>query len=231
MRAGRTPGDPADYDIYRDLWLVCAKNGTLWKAVWQEWDANTPGVEWRHGWPYPDNPERITDAWEFRYDTGRERYFARHYDTHPEDPNASLVPQNWTERSTVWTDYLAEQPYVDYTVTNPSNGQPMATETVRYLAGRGVHTQEDPDPNVPATNVHVDLIGSTMLLTDQSGAPWSTGYQPVTRYTAFGDSPAGSWPLGNVDRASPSVCRPRPRRSASRPEPRSSASRDAGGGL
>lgn len=116
-------------------------------------------------------------------------------------------------------------------MTNPSNGPPMATETVRYLAGRGVHTQEDPDPNVPATNVHVDLIGSTMLLTDQSGAPWSTGYQPVTRYTAFGDSPAGSWPLGNVDRASPSVCRPRPRRSASRPEPRSSASRDAGGGL
>lgn len=31
----RGTGDPSEYAKYRDLWLIYADNGTLWKAVFQ----------------------------------------------------------------------------------------------------------------------------------------------------------------------------------------------------
>jgi RHS repeat-associated protein len=63
-------------------------------------------------------------------------------------------------------------------------------------AGYGVQQAETVDPNAPYDPNSVklgyngDMLRSTMLLTDQNaGSPvqWSTGYQPVVSYTAFGD--------------------------------------------
>jgi RHS repeat-associated protein len=197
-----TPGDPADYDIYRDLWLVYAKSGTLWKAVWQEWDAaGVPQNQWHRGWPYPTTPDRYTACWEFRYDTsGRERYYVRDWDVRLGTPD-NLNPVLWTAGVTLWTDYLDEQPYVDYTVAEdhpnemiePERGFPslVPTERERYLAGLGVHGQQTITPAGPTTWLHGDLIRSTMLTTDEGGTAVS-----AVAYSAFGEevSTAGAEP-------------------------------------
>ena len=176
----KNPGgdDPNTYLEYHDLWLVYAPSGTLFRAIWQEWrepnDPNNFQYKNSGGWRYPleIHRDRITDAWEFRFDSGRERYLTRHFctTTDPNDPNypGSLCVPNWTVTGHLWTDYLDEQPYVDYTAANAN----APTDVTRYLAGLGIHQAETVDPNAPydpnslKIGYNGDMIRSTMLLTD-----------------------------------------------------------------
>ncbi len=187
-----TPGDPNVYGEYHDLWLIYTPSGTLWQAVWQQWhEPNDPNhFQYKNtgGWRYPLNIhfDRITDAWQFRFDSGRERYFARRFDTvidpnsDPNDPN-SLLPSKWTILSTAWTDYLGEQPYVDYTAAAANN----PVEVTRYLAGYGVQQAENLGSPASTTGFQGDMIRSTMLLTDSNNG--GAAASPVGAYTAFGE--------------------------------------------
>ena len=95
-----------------------------------------------------------------------------------------------------WTDYLGEQPYVDCKVELDANNIPVVTEQTRYLAGFGVHAQQDAeDPNTPVWYLHGDLLRSAMLLTDEAGQATET-----LVYTAFGEPVTpdgqGGWRVG-----------------------------------
>ena len=126
--------------------------------------------------------------------TGRQRYFARQWHV-PEPPCTD--PSYWTPDPVVhWTDYLGEQPYVDCEVELDANDIPVVTEQTRYLAGFGVHAQQDAeDPNTPVWYLHGDLLRSAMLLTDEAGQATET-----LIYTAFGEpvtpDGAGGWRVG-----------------------------------
>jgi hypothetical protein len=76
--------------------------------VFQNW-VPEPGDPWHRGWQYPYTADRVTDCWEFRYDTGRERYLVRQWDVKLGSPN-NLNPAAWTPNPALWTDYLGEPP-------------------------------------------------------------------------------------------------------------------------
>ncbi len=169
------------YPTYKDVCLHYADNETLWYAMWQEWDEQYGQTH--YDWPAcpdEDDPNHLTvpDAWEFRYDSGRERYLARQWDT-----QGSNYPPNWTELDATWTDYLGDEPWGDYGVTLDANDTPEVTEQTRFLGGLGIQTQETVAQPPSAVLFHGDLIGSTMLLTDGEGAVAGS----PTSYTAFGE--------------------------------------------
>jgi RHS repeat-associated protein len=194
-----TPNDPNDYLKYHDLWLAYAPSGTLFRAIWQEWhdqrdpnDPNDPngyGPWWQYeysgGWRYPVElaRDRVTDAWEFHFDSGRERYFARHYyiDPNDADPAHTFNTNYWIAQSTAGTDYLNQQPYADYSLANPN----VPVEVTRYLAGYGVHQAETLGSPGSTTGFQGDMIRSTMLLTDSNNG--GAAVSDVTAYTAFGE--------------------------------------------
>ena len=188
----------AGYTLVKDLYLVYASNDSLWVANQQQWsyDPNSYGYD-------PNNPHDVpailsrpvtaySDTWEFRYDRGRQRYRARPWDITYEPgwswPQATPLPEQ-----TVWTDYVGEQPFVDYTV-DPNTA--VVTEQARWLSGLRIHASEaTPDPNDPnatvVTYLHGDLIDSTMLGTDETGyaVTYGSGGTAVAAvfYTAFGE--------------------------------------------
>ncbi len=160
----------AGYDTYRDLSLSYTASGQLWMAAELEWTAAT--------WSPNEQQMTLLPAWEFRYDAPRQRYLKRllEYD----DFVGAYVPS--ATEPDVWTDYLGDQPYVDYDVTD-SGGTPTAGELQRYLAALGVHAERDVvAQGTPETYYHPDLTGSTTLTTDETGAQSAR-----TAYTAFGE--------------------------------------------
>jgi RHS repeat-associated protein len=112
---------------------------------------------------------------------------ARHWNV-TQEPNE---PPVFTAGDSTWTDYLGPQPYVDYTI---DEGDP--SEVMRYLAGFGVHAQEDVAQSPSAVRfLHGDLTRSTMMTTDTSATVVSR-----VAYTAFGDPVTadgqGGWRVG-----------------------------------
>jgi RHS repeat-associated protein len=81
----------------------------------------------------------------------------------------------------LWTDYLGEQPYVDYTAADANN----PSEVTRYLAGFGVQQAENLGTPGSTVGFQGDMIRSTMLLTDSNNG--GAAVSDVTAYTAFGE--------------------------------------------
>lgn len=170
--------DSKDWPV-KNLELVYATNNQLWLAIWSEW------IHDNGDWPENDAVDTATDVWEFRYDSGVQRYAAVHWDP----VGDSVDPDDWVVSEQLWTDYCGDTPYIDYTAAE-SGGIITATEQTRYLPGvqawQDMTTQGD-----PATYSHQDLIGSTMLTTDEDG-------DAVARvsYTAFGETVGNGAALG-----------------------------------
>ncbi len=130
----------------------------------------------------PYNYQRLA-AWEFAYEDPRARYMARELDA------GTLVPSG----PAAWTDYLGTSPWGDFDLTY-SGSTPVVSEQMRYL---GTAAQQDVSGG-DTRHYHGDLIGSTMLLTDEAGG---TNFSPASfAYTAFGEpvTPDGSggWRVG-----------------------------------
>ena len=108
-----------------------------------------------------------------------------------------MQPTHWTEYlGGVGVSAASGTPYLDFDAEADPNVNPVPAATMRYLGGFGTHARQalDPnDPNAPGETLylHGDLIGSTMLLTDEGGA----GILPVVAYTAFGE-PVGPGGVG-----------------------------------
>jgi RHS repeat-associated protein len=179
--------------IVKDLYLAYGTDERVGVAIWEEWryDPNDPNTLWAcdaDGFlPDPNDPnqtDRITGAVEFRYESGRRRHLWRSWDTHD-----STETTSWTVSDALWTDYLGDEPYVDYTVTGDT---PVANEQMRWLAGLGIRGREDlSESAVPPRFLHGDLIGSTMLETGPAGEVESVGGwngSSLWQYTAFGES-------------------------------------------
>jgi len=135
----------------------------------------------------------MAHAREFRYEWAiggpRERYLTVDY-----DPSASNDPNGWTAIEPVrLTDYLGPYPYADADVT--SDGGWSVAQSVRYLFSGAQETVGTGETQY----YHGDLVGSTMLTTDEVG---SVGVPPAVTYTAFGEildasgSPGGDPPQG-----------------------------------
>jgi RHS repeat-associated protein len=124
-----------------------------------------------------DDAARPVDA------DGRERYLARRWSAVQSEEWPYVI---WTEApNAVWTDYLGQTPYGDYSV-DMTTGTPELTETSRYLFGLGAHAQDTLGQSGSTVFLHGDLIGSTMLTVDAAGQVVET---PV--YTAFGEPVSG----------------------------------------
>ena len=135
-------------------------------------------------------------AWEFRYDgSPRARYLAVEYDLTGQgvDPDS---PGTWERDGALhWTDYLGDIPWGDLDVDDGGTGNwANADEVMRYL---GLAAQQTADGSADEQYYHEDLIGSTMLTTDDSANDVSTA-----TYTAFGEildgsgAPGGDAPSG-----------------------------------
>jgi RHS repeat-associated protein len=93
---------------------------------------------------------------------------------------------NWTVSDTTWTDYVGDEPYVDYTVDEG----PTATEQTRWLGALGIRAREGVATELPARFHHGDLIGSVMLEMGPTGEVESSGGlndSLIWQYTAFGE--------------------------------------------
>ncbi len=172
-------GDPpAEYLRYHDLTLYYASTGSLWLAVNDSWELD-------QGEPVDYEVSAIR---EFRYNGAGQRHFTRAWSWNEEDPGDTT---HWTpDESAIWTDYVGGAgilpasglPFGDFEA-HLENGEPVTAEQMRYLAGAGLHAQQTLDgQNDPIRYLHGDLIDSTMMLTDEAGAPAET-----TAYTAFGE--------------------------------------------
>ncbi|MGE0480048.1 MAG: RHS repeat-associated core domain-containing protein [Phycisphaerae bacterium] len=157
--------DGKDQQIARGLALYYASNGMLWRAVWETWSDDGGGG-------YDDHVKNA--AVEFRYDSLRGRYLRRAV-----DPNDFYFP---LETGT-WTDYAADTPYGDFTLTPGEGDTYDVVEQTRYFGGLGEQTVS----NGASRYYHADLVGSTSLLTDDAGDPPAAGPQTLY-YTAFGEA-------------------------------------------
>ena len=153
-------GVGAEYDWCRDLAFYYTSAGRLWRVLWDQWQEDAQGDI------IPGTHTKLA-AREFYYDNSRARYLARDV-----DPNNDWQPiGDW-----LWTDYAGVQPYSDFT-TDASH---VVTEAKRYLSKGGTCAQQ----TVSTSNteyLHGDLINSTVLTTDDTGAP-----EGRLSYTAFG---------------------------------------------
>ncbi|TWT45002.1 tRNA nuclease WapA precursor [Phycisphaerae bacterium RAS1] len=168
--------DESSPSVRKDLGLFYNGNGTLWIALWSQWQVNEQGV--------PQSFE-MTAAKELRFDRPRQRYLMRDL-----DPN-----NGWAiVGSGLWTDYIGDAPHLDYTVSSGA----AVTHSTAYLTGAGtaaasetfVQEEEEILDPYSVEFLHGDLIGSTMLRTNASG---SVAQPPsAVAYTAFGEPVAGS---------------------------------------
>jgi RHS repeat-associated protein len=150
---------PAEYSFYYDLALYYTEDHKLWRALWDKWQADGQGQ------PDPETYQRLS-AREFYYDSGRQRYLDRDVD-----------PDTWQLIGAGrWTDYAGQQPYADFTHTGLY--QELPTEQTSYFAGHAQQTVSTGD----TAYRHADLIGSTMLATDDCASAIAT-----LAYTAFGE--------------------------------------------
>ncbi|MCH8992795.1 MAG: RHS repeat-associated core domain-containing protein [Acidobacteria bacterium] len=160
-------GVGAEYDKFRDLALYYTRGGTLWLAVWGNFNLDGGGD--------PEN-YTVTAAREFRYDNPRQRYLTRDYNV-----SGGNLPANWEpEDLASWTDYNGMMPYLDFDLSSDVNDEAVVDEATRYLAGMGIAARQDHATSADEF-LHGDLIRSTVLTTDESGTAVS-----AVSYTAFG---------------------------------------------
>ena len=187
--AGVTGGTAGDYDYVQDLALYYYTNGMLWRAIRGAWEVDEYGE-------VVSNSYTADRAWEFRYDgSPRARYLTVEYDLTGQgvEPDS---PGTWVRDGALhWTDYLGDMPWGDLDVDAGGVGDwEDADEVMRYL---GLAAQQTADVAADEQYYHEDLIGSTMLTTDDSANDVSTA-----TYTAFGEildgsgSPGGDPPSG-----------------------------------
>ena len=169
-------GPDAAYDVYQDLALYYEKHGSLRIALWDSWEV-------------VDQYGTITDydqdhAREFRYDGPLQRYMDASYD----DLSGYNDPNDWPPNQTVsWTEHAGTTVFNDAELTreedtqNPGEYLFTLTDVERY-AGPGARETVSGDNDGDIRYNHGDLIGSTMLTTDDSGTAASTA-----KYTAFGE--------------------------------------------
>ncbi len=157
---------PAEYGYYYDLALYYTEHHKLWRALWDKWTLD--------GYGQPTDYTKLS-AREFYYDSGRQRYLDRDVD-----------PDTWQQIGAGrWTDYLGARPYADFT---HSGGYPEdPTEQTACFGGHAQQTVSTAD----TAYRHADLIGSTMLTTDDSASGLAT-----LSYTAFGEPIGDASALG-----------------------------------
>ena len=114
----------------------------------------------------PDGDSECVAAREFRHASGRQRYLVRQLDPQTLAP----IPE-----ADVWSDYLGESIHGDYTLDGGD-----VTELTRYLPG---HWQTDVQA-ATTSFFHTNMLGTTRMLTDDSGAMIP---EASRLYTAFGD--------------------------------------------
>jgi RHS repeat-associated protein len=170
--ANITIRDDSAPDERHDLAFYYNGSGTLWMAVWSNWEVDEDGVV--------ESSHTFTAAREFRFDSPRERYMVRDID--PATLTTTLDPL--TTQS--WTEYDGVTPYLDFTVTTSTGA---TTDTLLYASGLGLHGQETVSTS-DVEHFHGDLIGSTVLTTNSGGTAES-----LFCYTAFGE-PVGDGPTG-----------------------------------
>jgi len=135
------------------------------------------GEEWFDGDCTGQN-YMVTYAREFRYDSPRGRYLNRQLDPSKLTPDG--YPDDLVSLSDTWSDYDGDTIYGDFTIANNT-----------------VTNARSFEPGI-AKHYHTDQIGSTRLLTDNTGSTTAT-----PTYTAFGErvdtgpserfAYAGSW--------------------------------------
>jgi RHS repeat-associated protein len=160
---------PEDTWVCRDLGLFYTTDGKMSRTRWSQWEESSEG-------PDAESLE-YTAARRFWFNGPRQLYM-----TEEIDPTTwQLLPESPGEPTQTWTTYLGNMPWADFTL----DGDWTPTKVRDYLTGDGLHAQKDTadPPNVEF--LHGDLIGSTMLRTDDSGEPVS-GFSGIT-YTAFGE--------------------------------------------
>ena len=147
-----------------------------------------------HAGGEPVNVE-FGDAREFHYDTPlgspRQRFLTIDFDTNDKDDE----PNGWTPAEPVaYTDYLGASAYNDGEITYDTQSSTWEiSDTMNYLAGQWQKKLSTSEMQY----YHGDLVGSTMLTTDDSGDDVST-----VAYSAFGEildasgSPGGTAPSG-----------------------------------
>jgi RHS repeat-associated protein len=180
-------GDPReagseDTWVCHDLGLFYSTDGKVTRARWSQWDENSEG-------PVAESLE-YTAARRFSYNGPRQRYL-----TWEADPTTwELLEESPGEPTQTWTTYLGDMPWADFTVDADWN--PIKVRD--YLTGNGLHAQID-GATGDVEFFHSDLIGSTMLRTDDSGEPVS-GISGIT-YTAFGEpvfNDGSGWQVGGA---------------------------------
>ena len=191
--AETTPGDPNDYAWQHDLALYYHADHTLRLGLWDRWQVDQDGD------PIPATYEKDA-AREFRYDPvaggPRARYAEAFY-----DDLIDADPNEWHMADPVrWTEYAGVSPYVELEVSGEDPNAYDVTAVRRYLGTAGDEPLDEEGAPLDTRFYHGDLIGSTGLLTDQSG---DAGVSPAVAYTAFGEvldgsgSPGGSPPEGS----------------------------------
>jgi RHS repeat-associated protein len=158
--------------IYTSTRLEYGKNGqTVTYVIGELWQAGAePGS-------CPINFQ-MSNAREFRYDSGRARYLNRQVDTDALEQN----PPVFSVLSETWTDYDGDESYGDFTVSGGTASNARSFEL-------GVATV---DPWQPSTGsltkyYHPDLIGTTRWMSTAAGSPTQS-----TVYTAFGERISGT---------------------------------------
>jgi RHS repeat-associated protein len=180
--SGKPPDAIRDTWVCHDLGLFYSTDGKLRRARWSQWDENSEG-------PVAGSLE-YTGARRFYYIGPRQRYL-----TWEADPTTWELLEEGEEPTQTWTTYLGDMPWADFTV----DGDWTPTKVRDYVGADGLHAQIDAATG-DVEFLHGDLIGSTMLTTDESGAPCGTTVSAVT-YTAFGEpvvSDGSTWHVGGA---------------------------------
>jgi RHS repeat-associated protein len=167
LRGPREAGSKDTWECH-DLGLFYTTDGKLWRSRWSHWDENSEG---------PVGSVTHDAARKFYYSGPRQRYL-----TQEVDPTTwEVLEEGPGEPTQAFTTYLGDMPWADFTV----DADWTPTKVRDYVAGSGLHAQKDTadPPNVEF--LHGDLIGSTLLRTDDTGEPVS-GFSGIT-YTAFGE--------------------------------------------
>ena len=192
--------DPATYGTMQNRLMAVSgdesrtyyydEDGNVWRIIEgslrTDLEYDKMGRVWR-AWGYNQGDD-VLWAHEFRYAGARRRYLVRELD-----------PDAWEWHDVRWSDYLGNSIWGDYTVDGGT-----ATMTTRYVPGlwqTDLTPLGDDPPGAPTTAfVHTNQLGTTRLLSDESGSAVDLGVgSALQHYTAFGrpfivddDPPEGS---------------------------------------
>ena len=192
--------DPATYGTMQNRLMAVSgdesrtyyydEDGNVWRIIEgslrTDLEYDKMGRVWR-AWGYNQGDD-VLWAHEFRYAGARQRYLVRELD-----------PGAWEWHDVRWSDYLGNSIWGDYTVDGGT-----ATMTTRYVPGlwqTDLTPLGDDPPGAPTTAfVHTNQLGTTRLLSDESGSAVDLGVgSALQHYTAFGrpfivddDPPEGS---------------------------------------